>query len=276
VPPELMEQAKQAMLAENMDFSEQQEPSVRSGAGMPSLGGYIEQHFDFAQAEPDLAYLHKQLKSALASRDSGRKNSSQTRVDGLRAQIKKKLKLNDIAKKDALSMATDVEVYNDPRGGSNSEYAEEGDTRDFSTCQRPDGSYYGTGGTCRKGSPVSGGVPKKEKKGKAGAGGGGGAIKEAAAQKKAEKAFSKDVAGGGADGMIVGGGSNIGANTLMKGVGVQIEKEYGVKMDAGEANGEKIAPGYIDGFVTTRGGKSFSVSMERDGDDWVVESMEEL
>ena len=35
---------------------------------------------------------------------------------------------------------------------------------DFSTCQRPDGSYYGTGGTCRKGSPVSGGVPKKEKK----------------------------------------------------------------------------------------------------------------
>ena len=45
---------------------------------------------------------------------------------------------------------------------------------DFSTCQRPDGSYYGTGGTCKKGSPVSGGVPKKEKKGKAPSGGGGG------------------------------------------------------------------------------------------------------
>jgi hypothetical protein len=43
---------------------------------------------------------------------------------------------------------------------------------DFSTCQRSDGSYYGTGGTCRKGSPVSGGVPKKEKKGKASGGGG--------------------------------------------------------------------------------------------------------
>ena len=42
---------------------------------------------------------------------------------------------------------------------------------DFSTCQRPDGSYYGTGGTCRKGSPVSG-VPKKEQKGKAAGGGG--------------------------------------------------------------------------------------------------------
>ena len=144
---------------------------------------------------------------------------------------------------------------------------------DFATCQRADGSYYGTGGTCRKGTPAQ--LPDRKGK-KTAAKGGGGAVKEAAAQKKAEKAFSKDVAGGGADGMIVGGGSNIGANTLMKGVGVQIEKEYGVKMDAAEANGEKIAPGYIDGFVTTRGGKSFSVSMERDGSDWVVESMEEL
>jgi hypothetical protein len=45
---------------------------------------------------------------------------------------------------------------------------------DFSTCQRSDGSYYGTGGTCRKGSPVSGGVPKGEKAAKSGGGGGGG------------------------------------------------------------------------------------------------------
>ena len=44
---------------------------------------------------------------------------------------------------------------------------------DFATCQRADGSYYGTGGTCRKGSPVNG-VPEKEKKGKAASGGGGG------------------------------------------------------------------------------------------------------
>ena len=42
---------------------------------------------------------------------------------------------------------------------------------DFSTCQRANGSYYGTGGTCRKGSPVDG-VPEKEKKGKASGGGG--------------------------------------------------------------------------------------------------------
>ena len=43
----------------------------------------------------------------------------------------------------------------------------------FSTCQRDDGSYYGTGGTCRKGSPVSGGVPKDAKKSSSKSGGGG-------------------------------------------------------------------------------------------------------
>lgn len=45
---------------------------------------------------------------------------------------------------------------------------------DFSTCQRGDGTYYGTGGTCRKGSDVPGGVPKKEKAASSGGGGGGG------------------------------------------------------------------------------------------------------
>ena len=39
------------------------------------------------------------------------------------------------------------------------------DKYDFQTCQRSDGSYYSTGGTCKKGSPVSGPAPsKKEKK----------------------------------------------------------------------------------------------------------------
>ena len=114
ISPDLMEQAKQAMLEENVDFSEKSEPSTRSGAGYPSLGGFIEQHFDFAQASPDLEYLHKQLKSALASRDSGRKNSSQTRINGLRAQIKKKLKLDKIA---AEQVSACCDVYNDPRGG---------------------------------------------------------------------------------------------------------------------------------------------------------------
>ena len=28
------------------------------------------------------------------------------------------------------------------------------DKYDFQTCQRGDGSYYGTGGTCRKGTPA--------------------------------------------------------------------------------------------------------------------------
>ena len=38
------------------------------------------------------------------------------------------------------------------------------DKYDFQTCQRSDGSYYGTGGTCRKGSPVSGPAPSKKDK----------------------------------------------------------------------------------------------------------------
>ena len=42
--------AKAAMIAENFDFSEEvdTQPSARSGAGYPSLGSFIEQHFDFA------------------------------------------------------------------------------------------------------------------------------------------------------------------------------------------------------------------------------------
>jgi chromosome segregation ATPase len=32
------------------------------------------------------------------------------------------------------------------------EFSEEGETYDFTRCMRPDGSFYGTGGSCRKGS----------------------------------------------------------------------------------------------------------------------------
>jgi len=46
VSPEVMEAAKAAMLEENMNFSEPTPPSARSGAGYPSLGGFIEQHFN--------------------------------------------------------------------------------------------------------------------------------------------------------------------------------------------------------------------------------------
>jgi len=44
IPPELMEQAKAAMLEENADFSEAQEPSKRSGASMPSIAGFAEHY----------------------------------------------------------------------------------------------------------------------------------------------------------------------------------------------------------------------------------------
>ena len=37
--------------------------------------------------------------------------------------------------------------------GSFNESAQE--AWDFARCQRPDGTYYGTGGTCRKGSQVA-------------------------------------------------------------------------------------------------------------------------
>ena len=42
ISSELMEQAKAAMLEENMDFAEAQETSKRSGAGYPSIAGYAE------------------------------------------------------------------------------------------------------------------------------------------------------------------------------------------------------------------------------------------
>jgi len=44
ISPELMEQAKAAMLEENMNYAEAQEPSKRSGAGYPSIAGYAENY----------------------------------------------------------------------------------------------------------------------------------------------------------------------------------------------------------------------------------------
>ena len=46
-----VEAAKAAMLEENADFSEQQEPSKRSGNSMPSFGNFIEQHFNLKADE---------------------------------------------------------------------------------------------------------------------------------------------------------------------------------------------------------------------------------
>ena len=43
---------------------------------------------------------------------------------------------------------------------------------EFRTCQRPDGSYYGTGGQCRKGTETTK-PEKEEKKGKGGGKGSG-------------------------------------------------------------------------------------------------------
>lgn len=139
---------------------------------------------------------------------------------------------------------------------------------DFARCQRSDGSFYGTGGTCRKGSPVGDDVGKKEKKAKAKGGG------ETAAKKEAKTMVK--IAGGDAEGMVVKGGKKIKPDAMMRNVAGQLEKEYGVKMDKGLANGDKLADGYIDGFVVTKSGNTLSVSMEHDGQDWVVEAMDVL
>ena len=67
------------------------------------------------------------------------------------------------------------------------------DKYDFARCQRADGSYYGTGGTCRKGSPVGENEGKKEKKPK---------VKSAASEAKAKaKAVAASIASEMADEM---------------------------------------------------------------------------
>ena len=46
----------------------------------------------------------------------------------------------------------------------------EGEVYDFARCVRPDGSFYGTGGTCRKGSDAGDKKPEAPKKTSKGAG----------------------------------------------------------------------------------------------------------
>ena len=48
--PAALEKAKQAM-SESLEFAEQQEAPARNGAGYPSLGGFIEQHFNLKKSE---------------------------------------------------------------------------------------------------------------------------------------------------------------------------------------------------------------------------------
>ena len=64
----------------------------------------------------------------------------------------------------------------------------EGDTYDFARCVRPDGSFYGTGGTCRKGS-LAGAKEKAEPKTE------GGRKRRATAEAKAAGAAARKAAG---------------------------------------------------------------------------------
>ena len=44
ISPEMMEAAKAAMLDENLNYSEAEAPSKRSGASMPSIAGFAEHY----------------------------------------------------------------------------------------------------------------------------------------------------------------------------------------------------------------------------------------
>ena len=47
---EAIEKAK-AQMAEGLEFAEQQESPARNGAGYPSTGGFLEQHFNLKGKE---------------------------------------------------------------------------------------------------------------------------------------------------------------------------------------------------------------------------------
>ena len=48
-------------------------------------------------------------------------------------------------------------------------------------------------------------------------------------------------------------------------------------MDRTEANGERVSRGYVDGFVTTSKGSSYSVSVAHEkGMGWIIEDISSL
>lgn len=118
--PELLAKVKEE-LSGNLEFSEQQEPLDRNKAGMPSISGFIEQHFNLGEHPAPF---------------------------------------------------------------------------DFATCQRPDGSKYGSNGRCIKGSETSP-ASKDGKKGSSKSGGGAtldsASRKEYGSQAKKEKKAAKDI-----------------------------------------------------------------------------------
>lgn len=92
-PVEAIEKAKHELTTE-LDFAEQSEPSKRSGAGYPSLGGFVETHFDFGE-EPvsnfytsDLRRLRDALKIAENNVAKGYSYGSHERVAELRAKMR--------------------------------------------------------------------------------------------------------------------------------------------------------------------------------------------
>lgn len=195
-PVDLIESAK-AELAGELNFAEQSEPSVRSGSGYPSLGNVLGHGFDFGEPpvsnfyDEDLRRLRDQLK--IVSNNIGRGNDygSKARAAELRLEIRDKLaqhKRNVAAAQSAVGEpepeGSSMEVETDNRGALIPDYNESAqEALDFARCQRPDGSFYGTGGVCRKGSPT-GAKEKEAPKGRKSSG----KTSESSAKKAAPKA----------------------------------------------------------------------------------------
>jgi len=178
-PVDLIESAK-AELAGELNFSEEQEPSTRSGAGYPSLGNVLGHGFDFGEPpvsnfyDEDLRRLRDQLK--IVSNNIGRGNDygSKARAAELRLEIRDKLaqhKRNVAAAQAAVGEpepeGSSMEVETDNRGALIPDYNESAqEALDFARCQRPNGTFYGTAGICKSGSPV-GAKEKEAPKGRA-------------------------------------------------------------------------------------------------------------
>lgn len=185
-----------ALLNEQLDFAESVEPLSRNKSGQPSAGGFINQHFSFGEEtvsnfySADLRRLRDALKIAEDNIARGYTYGDEARVKELRRELRDKVAQHGRNLRAAQSEAQGDKVETDNRGVLIPEYNEAAqEVLDFARCQRPDGSYYGTGGTCRKGSPTE----AKQKEAPKGKSSGGGAGKAAAGgASKAKEAAAPD------------------------------------------------------------------------------------
>ena len=97
-PEELLQQAK-AELNGELDFAEQQEPLARNRDGMVSLGGYVEQHFDFADYRiPPAPFNEEEIKSRMKALKAERETLKQQYPSNVEKQEKIRKQLEDYSR----------------------------------------------------------------------------------------------------------------------------------------------------------------------------------